>query len=138
MRRALSLLALASMLLLAGCATQNRADTLDLTLRAYASAVRWGDFQSAVVFLDPRTRAEHMPSALDLARYKQIRVSGYDAGNGPLPDGENQVRQIVHINLINVSSQSERSIVDRQTWRYDETTKHWWLTSGLPDITQQQ
>ena len=138
MRRALSLLALASMLLLAGCATQNRADTLDLTLRAYASAVRWGDFQSAVVFLDPMTRAEHMPSALDLARYKQIRVSGYDAGNGPLPDGENQVRQIVHINLINVSSQSERSIVDRQTWRYDETTKHWWLTSGLPDITQQQ
>ncbi len=138
MRRVLSILALASMLLLAGCATQKRTDTLDTTLRAYASAVRWGDFQSAAVFLDPKTRVDHMPSALDLARYKQVQVSGYDAGNGPVPDGENQVRQIVHINLINVSTQSERSIIDRQTWRYDETTKHWWLTSGLPDITQQQ
>ncbi len=138
MRRVLSILALVSLLLLAGCATQKRSDTLDTTLRAYASAVRWGDFQSAVVFLDPKTRADKMPTALDLARYKQVQVSGYDAGNGPVPDGENQVRQIVHINLINVSTQSERSIVDRQTWRYDETTKHWWLTSGLPDITQQQ
>ena len=138
MRRVLSILALVSLLLLAGCATQKRSDTLDTTLRAYASAVRWGDFQSATIFLDPKTRADKMPSALDLARYKLVQVSGYDAGNGPVPDGENQVRQIVHINLINVSTQSERSIVDRQTWRYDETTKHWWLTSGLPDITQQQ
>ena len=138
MRRVLSILALVSLLLLAGCATQKRSDTLDTTLRAYASAVRWGDFQSAVVFLDPKTRADKMPTALDLARYKLVQVSGYDAGNGPVPDGENQVRQIVHINLINVSTQSERSIIDRQTWRYDETTKHWWLTSGLPDITQQQ
>jgi hypothetical protein len=138
MPRVLSILALACLLVLAGCATQNRADTLDTTLSAYAGAVRWGDFQSATVFLDPKTRAEHTPSALDLARYKQVQVSGYDAGSGPVPDGENQVRQIVHINLINVASQSERSIVDRQTWRYDETTKHWWLTSGLPDITQPQ
>jgi hypothetical protein len=138
MRRVLSLFAIATMLVLAGCATQKRADTLDTTLRAYASAVRWGDFQSAAIFLEPKTRAEHMPSALDLARYKLVQVSGYDAGNGPVPDGENQVRQIVHINLVIVSSQSERSIVDRQTWHYDEASKHWWLTSGLPDITQQQ
>jgi len=137
MRRVLTLLAVATALLLAGCATQKRADTLNTTLTAYASTVRWGDFQSATIFLDPKTRADHTPSALDLARYKLVQVSGYDAGNGPVPDGENQVRQIVHINLINVSSQSERSIVDRRTWRYDETTKHWWLTSGLPDITQQ-
>ena len=138
MRRVLSLFAAAALLVLAGCASQNRADMLNTTLTAYASTVRWGDFQSATIFLDPKTRADHMPSALDLARYKLVQVSGYDAGNGPVPDGENQVRQIVHINLINVSSQQERSIIDHQTWRYDETTKHWWLTSGLPNITQQQ
>jgi hypothetical protein len=138
MRRVLSFFALAGLLALAGCATQKRADTLNTTLTAYASTIRWGDFQSATIFLDPKTRADQLPSALDLARYKQVQVSGYDAGNGPIPDGENQVRQIVHINLINVSSQSERSIIDRQTWRYDETTGHWWLTSGLPDLNQKQ
>ena len=137
MRRIPSLFALAALLLLAGCATQKRADTLNTTLTAYASTIRWGDFQSATIFIDPKTRADHMPSALDLARYKLVQVSGYDAGNGPVPDGEDQVRQIVHIDLINVSSQSERSIVDHQTWRYDEAAKRWWLTSGLPDIAQQ-
>jgi len=137
MRRTLSFFACTSLLFLAGCATQSRTDTLTTTLTAYASAMRWGDFQSATIFLDPKILADHPPSALDLARYKQVRVSEYDAGSGPVPDGENQVKQVVHINLINLNTQSERTIVDHQTWHYDTTNKHWWLTSGLPDITQQ-
>lgn len=137
MLRIFKILAVTSLLALAGCATQNRSDTLTTTLTAYASALRWGDFQSAAIFMDPKTRADQLPSALDLARYKQVRVSEYDAGNGPVPAGNDQVQQLVHINLINLNTQSERSIVDHQTWRYDEATKHWWLTSGLPDITKQ-
>jgi hypothetical protein len=46
------------------------------------------------------------------------------------------VRQTATISLVNIHTQSERSVVDHQTWHYDEKTKHWWLTSGLPDITQ--
>ncbi|MBB6248026.1 hypothetical protein [Rhodanobacter sp. A1T4] len=137
MRRILSILAIASMLLLAGCASQKRSDTLTATLNAYANVLRWDDFQSAAMFLDPKIRADHPLTALDLARYKQVKVSQYDEGNGPLPAGENQVEQTVHIGLVNINTQFERSIVDHQTWRYDEASKHWWLTSGLPDITQQ-
>ncbi|OOG53736.1 hypothetical protein [Rhodanobacter sp. C03] len=136
MRRILSLFALLTMLLLTGCATQQRSDTLTTTLTAYASTVRWGDFQSAAQFLDPKIRAAHPLSDLDIARYKQVRVSEYDDGNGPVPAGEGSVQQTVHIGLINVHTQTERSIVDHQTWHYDEKAKHWWLTSGLPDITQ--
>jgi hypothetical protein len=47
------------------------------------------------------------------------------------------MQQTVHISLVNNNTQSERSIVDHQTWHYDATGQHWWLTSGLPDITQQ-
>jgi outer membrane murein-binding lipoprotein Lpp len=137
MRRILSILAIASMLLLAGCASQKRSDTLTATLNAYANVLRWDDFQSAAMFLDPKIRADHPLTALDMARYKQVKVSQYDEGNGPLPAGENQVEQTVHIGLVNINTQFERSIVDHQTWRYDEPSKHWWLTSGLPDITQQ-
>ena len=137
MRRILSILAIASMLLLAGCASQKRSDTLTATLNAYANVLRWDDFQSAAMFLDPKIRADHPLTALELARYKQVKVSQYDEGNGPLPAGENQVEQTVHIGLVNINTQFERSIVDHQTWRYDEASKHWWLTSGLPDITQQ-
>jgi hypothetical protein len=136
MRRILSILALLSVLLLAGCATQKQGDILTTTLNAYASTLRWGDFQSAMQFIDPAIREKHPLSALDIARYKQVKVSDYDDGNGPLPGGKNTIQQTVHISLVNIHTQTERTIVDHQIWHYDEKTKHWWLTSGLPDITQ--
>lgn len=136
MRRILSILALLTMLL-AGCATQRRSDSLTATITAYGNTLRWGDFQSAAQFIDPKLRAAHPLSQLDIDRYKQVRVSDYDNGAGPVPLDANDVQQTVHIGLINIHTQSERSVVDHQTWHYDEVAKHWWLTSGLPDITRE-
>ena len=136
MRRILCLFAVLSVLLLAGCATRQRSDSLITTLNAYGSAVRWGGFQSALQFVDPEVREAHPLSQLDLARYQQVRVSDYDDGNGPTASGENEAKQIVQLRLINIHTQAERAVIDRQTWRYDEKEKRWWLTSGLPDITQ--
>lgn len=137
MRRYLfPLLALAA-LLCAGCATDQRNQALITTLNAYANTLRWGDFQSALQFVDPKVREAHPPSALDLARYQQVRVTGYDEGAGAVPDGENRVRQVVQIGLVNLNTQAERTVIDRQSWRYDPEKKHWWLTSGLPDITRE-
>jgi len=136
MRRILSILVVLSVLLLAGCATKTRSDALTTTLKAYGSALRWGDFQSAAQFIDPAVLAAHPLTQLELARYQQVRVSEYDDGAGPVPAGDFDVRQTATISLVNIHTQSERSVVDHQTWHYDEKTKHWWLTSGLPDITQ--
>jgi len=137
MRRILSLLVVLSVLLLAGCATKTRSDSLTTTLKAYGSTLRWGDFQSATQFMDPKTRAAHPLTPLQLARFQQVRVTEYDDGAGPVPTGDFDVQQTAMISLVNIHTQSERSIVDHQTWHYDEATKHWWLTSGLPDITQE-
>jgi len=136
MRRITSILVMLTVLLLAGCATKTRSDSLISTLNAYASTLRWGDFQSALQFVEPDVRAEHPLEPIALARYQQVRVSEYDAGAGPVPTGDFEVQQTVMISLINIHTQSERSIVDHQTWRYDEKTQHWWLVSGLPDITR--
>jgi hypothetical protein len=124
-------------LLLTGCASDVRSDSLTQTLSQYASVLRWGDFASAQQFLDPDYRQAHPLSPLDLARYGQVRVSGYDDGQGAVASGENEVRQIVQINLINNNTQSERTVVDRQTWRYDPVKHKWWLMTGLPAISQQ-
>lgn len=136
MRRLLVLAALLT-LLLAGCASDRRNQALTNTLNAYAGVVRWGDFNSALQFVDPKVRAEHAPSPLEMSRYEQFRVTGYDDGQGPMPNGENEVRQVVAISLVNNNTQAERTVVDRQTWRYDAQTNHWWLVTGLPDITAQ-
>jgi hypothetical protein len=137
MRRILIMLGLLATLPLAGCATQKRSDTLTTTLNAYASTLRWGDFASGAQFIEPKMRLAHPVSAFDKSLYQQVRVSDYDSGAGPVPLDDADVQQTVKIGLINVHTQSERTIVDHQTWHYDEKTRHWWLTSGLPDITRQ-
>ena len=137
MRRIPQLLLVLSLLLLAACATQERSRSLTTTLSAYAGTLRWGDFASAAQFIDPKIRAEHPLSELDRARYKQVRVTEYDDGSGPVPISPSEVQQTVRISVVNIHTQAERTVIDRQTWHYDEQAKHWWLTSGLPDITRE-
>ncbi|KRE96646.1 hypothetical protein ASG87_16450 [Frateuria sp. Soil773] len=135
MRRLPLLLTLLAAVLLGGCASDQRNQALIHTLNAYANTLRWGDFSTALQFVDPKERAAHPPSALDMERYKQLKVSDYNDDAGPQPSGENEVRQVVQINLVNLHTQSERSVIDRQVWRYDPEKNRWWLMSGLPDIT---
>ena len=124
--------------LLAGCTAmtaQSESRALELTLNAYANAIRWGDISQAIPFVDPETLKKHPLSQLDIDRYKQIHFASYNE-QPPVPTGPHEVRQVVNISLVNVNTQVERSIVDNQLWRYNEKTKHWLLVSGLPDITQ--
>jgi len=138
MRRILlTLLAAVTVLMLGGCASDRRDDSLTTTLNAYASTVRWGDFNTALQFVDPKVREEHPLPPLDMSRYQQYKVSGYDEGKGPMPHGQYEVTQVVQINLVNVNTQAERTVTDRQTWHYDTQAKRWWLVSGLPDINRQ-
>ena len=137
MRRIPSILLMLFVLLLAACATQDRSQSLTTTLSAYGGILRWGDFASAVQFIDPEARAKHPLTELDLARYKQVRVTEYNDDAGPVPINPTEVQQTVRISLVNIHTQAERSVIDHQTWHYDEKTKHWWLTSGLPNITQE-
>ena len=137
MRRILILLAALTALVVGGCASEVRKDSLTNTLTAYESTVRWGDFATAFQFVDPKIREEHPPSSLEMARYDMYKVSGYDEGKGAVASGENEATQIVQINLVNIHTQAERTVVDKQKWHYDPETKHWWLVSGLPNISQQ-
>lgn len=136
MRRILSLLVVLCVLALGGCASQKRSDSLTTTLAAYGSTLRWGDFQTALQFLDPKVLKKHPLSDIDLARYKQVRVTDYNDDAGPAPLDDYDVVQNVRISIVNVHTQEERTITDHQTWHFDQKTQHWWLTSGLPDITQ--
>ena len=127
--------------LLVACSTnpiekmKNKETVLEDTLKLYASTIRWGeDISQGLGFIDPVYLKAHPTSDLDLARYKQVRVTGYDDAPAA-PINENEVRQVVQISFINVNTQTMRSVVDNQVWRYDESAKRWWLTTGLPDIT---
>lgn len=139
-RHTKNLLIAAASVLAASCATEkmrSKETLLDDTLKSYAATIRWGDVAQAQGFIDPKVLAEHPPTALELARFKQVQITGYNE-RPAVPVGDNEVRQIVEIGLVNVNTQAARSVLDRQTWRYDEAGKRWWLMTGLPDITQSQ
>lgn len=113
--------------------SQNRAK--ELTLYDFTSAMRWGDFNAAYDFVDPKTKVDHPLSDLDKERFKQYEVSGYtvvaDTGNKETID-----RQI-KLELVNRNTQTPRTVTYREHWRWDPTLKRWWLESGLPDLTPQ-
>jgi len=133
--------ALATLLLALGaCANteiRSRQTLLDETLRSYAATVRWGDIERAQAFIEPAQLAANPPGAIELARFRQVQVSGYDA-QPAVAVSEGEVRQVVQIDLINVNTQAARSVIDRQVWKFDEAAKRWWLVSGLPDISRKE
>ncbi len=120
---------------LSGCAS-DKSDMKKLTetLRMYSATIRWGDFAQALAFVDPVTLKKNPVSALELERYHQVQVSSYnDSDPVMLKPGEMQV--MVEIGLVNVNTQTGRSLVDKQLWHWDAQQKRWWLMTGLPDIT---
>lgn len=141
MPRRIALIAVLSTVLLAACASlsmdkmKTKESILEETLKTYAATIRWGDLTQAQAFVDPKYRAAHPLSDLDLARYKQVQVTVYN-DQPAAPISANEVGQNVEIGLVNINTQTARSIVDHQIWRYDEKEKRWWLTTGLPDITR--
>lgn len=118
--------------LLSACGVK-RNDDLKSTLYAYQSLIRWGDFEQAAGMVDPAHLKQHPISRLDWERYKQVQVAGYRASD-PLPSGEDEVQLTVEIEFVNIHTQSPRSIIDRQVWRFDREAKRWLLTTGLPDL----
>ena len=142
MHRRAALIAVLSTGLAAACADmsmqhiQSKETILEDTLKNYAATIRWGgDMVQGLAFVDPAYRQAHPLTDLDMQRYRQVQVTAYnDAPAAPLNDLE--VGQTVEIGLVNINTQQSRSVIDHQVWRYDEKQKHWWLMTGLPDITR--
>jgi len=114
---------------------QSKETILEDTLKNYAATIRWGNMLDAQAFVDPAYRQAHPMTDLDMQRYQQVQVTAYnDAPAEPLSALE--VGQTVEIGLVNRNTQAARSVIDHQVWKYDEKQKHWWLMTGLPDITR--
>lgn len=130
-------LAVATLFSLTGCKSvkPNQARAKELAFYEFAGDMRWGDFNSAYDFVDPETRKAHPLTDLEKERFKQVEVSGYEVVSHI--EGKDTVDQQIKLDLINRNTQIPRSVIYHEHWRWDETIKHWWLVSGLPDISPQ-
>ena len=130
----ISLILLAVLLAACGSTQKSEADLLQATLLEYGKAMRWGEVDQVLGFMDPEVLAANPIPALELERFRQVQIAGY-RDQGPVMLDETHASQVVQIDLINRHTQQVRSVVDRQQWRLDREAKRWLLMSGLPRIT---
>ena len=123
----------ACLLALAACGVGSQNDLRDNALFSYAGAIRWGHIDDAWAMIDPEYAQRHPLGTLERERFEQIQVTGYLVKGSQLLS-ENELVQLVEIRLVNRHTQAERTLQDRQTWRWDPQAKRWWLTTGLPKI----
>ena len=135
-RSLLICVAMTVVLSLSGCANgpRSKADELEATLRSYEGAIRWGNLTDASAFLDPESAALHPVTKFNLDRFAQLTVVGYRTQTATIVDETGTARQQVTIELVNKHTQTPRTILDSQTWRFEPKSKRWLLTSGLPDL----
>jgi hypothetical protein len=127
---ALTLTVLAAVLL-GGCATykeDRKLEALEAATIAYAAALRWGYYETAIGYLHPdKRKVVDVPKDLT-----NIRVTRYDVVQPPIPSSDQTAVQVVQIDYLHQDVQRMKSLSDRQEWRYDPATRTWWLYSGLP------
>ncbi|KAF1712661.1 hypothetical protein CSC70_01305 [Pseudoxanthomonas kalamensis DSM 18571] len=112
---------------------RKKARLLEQTQIAYATAVRWGEFESAWEFVEPETRAERPLTDLDLERFRQVEISGYrDVSSAVEPDGG--IVRNIELRVVNRHTMAERVERYRERWQWDDEAERWWLTVGLPDL----
>lgn len=116
-------------------ATASKASKADKALQAsldsYALAIRWSDFEAAISALDPTIIREDNYLDNIEATYKEIQVTAYNLKSAAYVDPLTY-QQRVEVRYIDINTQVEKSLVDKQAWRYDAVAKRWWLVSGLP------
>jgi len=120
------------LLVVTGCATvdqKKKAMTLQSTLRAYESTIRWGDYETAYGFirLDDAGKPGPDPSTL-----KGIRVTSYTSRIVNVSEDGKEAQVVAEIRYYNDQRMSVVDLTDRQTWRYDETAARWYLAVPLP------
>jgi len=119
---------------LGACATtRNEGKMLEETLVLHASLMRWGDPLGSIEFVDPKVREKHELTGLERERWRQFRMAGYRA-QPPAMLAEGQAQVVAELELVNLHTQTARSLSWRQEWRFDAEAKRWWLVSELPSL----
>lgn len=133
-RSPLRFLFLVAAALLVACAANPRGPVPGDTFYSYTGTLRWSGFEQALDFVDPLHREAHPPTALELERYRQVEVKGYQVQRTTALS-DDRIQREVEISLVNRHTQRERTVRHTEIWRMDTAAGRWWLANGLPDIT---
>ncbi|MDX1513782.1 MAG: hypothetical protein R3174_08565 [Gammaproteobacteria bacterium] len=119
---------------LGGCAQiekNKRAKGLDTAVKLYASAIRWGNFETALALTRPR---EGEPAIPDNALLGSLRVTAYSSRILSVDEEAGEARVTTHFDYYLQDSGSVRSVSQTANWYYDAAAESWFLDGGLPEF----
>lgn len=122
--------------ILTACPQTKEEKGLSDTLLQYETIVRWAQWDAATDFIAPEYVMDHPISRLDLDRLRLFKVTQYLVRSSAPVDEGNTFLQTVEIRMFNKNQARERSVIDNQIWKWNETTGRWQLHSSLPDPTK--
>lgn len=119
------------LIVLGGCATTfDKMDRLNSTLRGYEKALRWAKFDIAYSYHKwDSTEQPAIPKHL-----KNIRLTNYGVSNSSFNEKEMTAKQTVTMGFYNKNNLRERSLEDKQRWKYFPDEKRWFLMSKPPSF----
>ncbi|RMG49600.1 MAG: hypothetical protein D6717_14670 [Gammaproteobacteria bacterium] len=129
------MVAVAALVLLAGCASMDRtqrSDGLRLATLHYAKALRWGDLPAALA-MTRYPEGEKAPNdRVDLNDLTDLKVTHYDVG-GLQPDPDlKKARAILELEYYFERNGRVHRLIQQQNWWYDDTTRRWYCACPFP------
>ena len=118
------------LLFISACASDGRMRVLDDSLRAYSSAMRWGDFKGASRFYKNPASISH----INFDKLKSIKVTGYDESGSNLSQDRTKLMQSVTIKYYDTGVGKVHELTDNQVWEYDQERRLWLLVSSMPEF----
>ncbi len=121
-------------LLLIGCATSpegKQQDLFAIASHAYERAILLGKYELANGFRKVQASEKQV---LNFKRLKKIKVTSYELLAIKVSKDKSLVNQIVEIKYYNLDHMIEKTIVNKQLWKYYAEEKAWYLQSGLPNF----
>lgn len=120
-----------TMIILAGCATTaDKVDKLELSTRGYEKALRWSKFDMAYSYI--KWDSAEPPSIPDYLA--NVRITKYIISSRNFDEESMTATQIVSIRYYHQTDPRERSVEDRQKWKYFDDKKRWYLISSPPEF----
>jgi hypothetical protein len=121
---------------LTACIPNQLEKTRSEAFRQYEIIVRWSQWDAAADFISPEFLEENPISRLQMDRLRLFKVTSYTIRSVNVLEEGLAATQVVEIKLFNTNQGLERTIIDEQMWRWDESSQRWRLHSPLPDPTQ--
>jgi hypothetical protein len=121
--------------LLSGCPMNDKDKKQEETLNNFQTMLRFSEYHGLMNFIDPEYLRENPITSLEMNRLRQYQVSSYDIHSVVADDDAKAFRQVVELNLFNLRTARERTVLYYQYWKWHDPPGVWRLHSGLPDLS---